>query len=253
MKIRTLIVDDEPLGRAKVLRCLASEPDVEVIGEEASGDRAIEAIGGQRPDLVFLDVQMPAPNGIEVLRAVRDEWLPCTIFTTAHAEHAVAAFELHAIDYLLKPYTERRLAAAVERARARLRQGASGADMRIDAWLRKTERSQGPLGRFLVKTNDRYVVVLAADIIWAESAANYVILHTPAGNHVLRRTLAQLESELDARRFFRASRSAIVNLDAVRDVQIVAEGEHLLRLTDGSQVPLTRGLREFQQKLQLPG
>jgi len=110
MKIRTLIVDDEPLARDKLRHKLSEEPDLEIVGEAGNGEEAIRAIGELRPHLVFLDVQMPPPNGLEVLRAVRDEWLPCTIFTTAHAQHAVEAFELHAVDYLLKPFNEERLA-----------------------------------------------------------------------------------------------------------------------------------------------
>ena len=252
MKIRTLIVDDEPPARAKLRNLLAVEKDLELCGEAGNGDDAIRLIGELRPALLFLDVSMPAPDGLAVLRAVRDEWLPVTIFTTAHAAHAVEAFELHALDYLLKPFSRARFAAALERARAELARSSSEAEERVGALLRDPVASAGPVERFLVKTNERYHVVRASDITWIEAAANYVVLHAGATRHVLRRTLAVLESELDARRFFRVSRSAIVQLDHVREVEWVSPGEHVLHLEGGARVALTRGLRELQERLQAP-
>jgi two-component system, LytTR family, response regulator len=250
--IRILIVDDEEPARARVRSLLAAEKDIEIAGEAANGDEAITAICTLRPDLLFLDVQMPAPDGIAVLRAVREEWLPCTIFTTAHAEHAVAAFELHALDYLLKPYSRARFSDALTRARAHLAARASTADgdTRVSALLDASAEARGPVERFLVKTSERYIVVRAAEIVWVESADNYVILHTPSGNHVLRRSLSALEGELDARKFFRTSRSTIVKLDAVAEIQPLKAGEHVIILRDKTRVPLTRGLREFQDRLQ---
>jgi two-component system LytT family response regulator len=249
-KITTLIVDDEAPARGRLRTLLSAMPDIEIVGEAANGDDAIAAIGQLRPDLLFLDVQMPAPDGLAVLRAVRDEWLPCTIFTTAHAEHAVAAFELHAIDYLLKPYTKQRFADAVARARDTIARRHGQSDARVDSLLKDAAVPQTPVERFLVKTGERYIVVRAADIAWAESADNYVILHTPTGNHVLRRALTALEGELEARKFFRTSRSALVNLDAVAEIQPMGAGEHVVILKGGARVPLTRGLREFQERLQ---
>jgi two-component system, LytTR family, response regulator len=251
MNLRTLIVDDEAPARNRVRRLLAAEPDVEIAGEAADGDAAIRAIVELRPALLFLDVQMPAPNGLEVLRAVRDEWLPCTIFTTAHAEHAVAAFELHALDYLLKPYPPERFRAALDRARAQIaRPAPAGGDARVARLVDDTRAAAGPVERFLVKDHDRYVVVRAADIEWVEAAANYVILHTAEGNHILRRSLAAIEAELDPRRFFRLGRSAIASLTAVREVATVAAGDYVVTLRSGARLPLTRGLRELQERLQ---
>ena len=251
-KLRTLIVDDEPPARAKLRTLLAAEDDIELVGEAGNGDDAIRMIGELRPDLLFLDVQMPAPDGLAVLRTVRDEWLPCTIFTTAHAAHAVEAFTLHALDYLLKPYGRERFAAALDRARASLSQSDHVGEERVDALLQSAAVAAAPVERFLVKAGERYVVVRATDITWVEAAANYLVLHTPTGNHVLRRTLAALERELDPKRFFRTSRSAIVNLDSVREVQLAGGGEHVIFLHDGKKVPLTRGLRELQERLQAP-
>ena len=251
MNLRTLIVDDEAPARGRLRRLLGSHADVEIVGEAADGTEAIRSIGELRPALLFLDVQMPAPDGLGVLRAVRDEWLPCTIFTTAYAEHAVAAFELHAIDYLLKPYSRERFESALDRARQYLRgaEGAGRSDERVAALLSDPVMPAAPVERFLVRTNDRYVVVRAADIEWVEAAANYIVLHTPGGNHVLRRTLGAIEADLDPKRFFRVSRSAIINLGSMQEVQPMAAGEHVVILRGGARVTLTRGLRELQERL----
>jgi two-component system, LytTR family, response regulator len=253
MTLRTLIVDDEAPARARLRRLLAGAPDVTVIGEAANGEDAVRLIAELRPALLFLDVQMPPPDGLAVLRVVRDEWLPCTIFTTAHAEHAVAAFELHALDYLLKPFSAERLADALQRVRTRLAAtpDASASDPRVAALV--AAGPPAPLERILIKTGERYVVVRTADIEWIEAASNYVILHTPSGRHILRRSLSTLETELDARRFFRTSRSALVNLSAVREIHAAAAGEHVVLLQSGARLPLTRNLRDLQDRLQNPG
>jgi two-component system LytT family response regulator len=250
--IRTLIVDDEPPARSKLRNLLAAESDIDLCGEAGNGDDALRLIGEQQPDLLFLDVQMPAPDGLAVLRAVRDEWLPCTIFTTAHAGHAVEAFALHALDYLLKPYSRERFAAALDRARLSLAQRRPPFVNGVNALLSDPKLGLRPVERFLVKTNERYIVVRTADIIWVEAAANYVVLHTSAGNHILRRSLTAIEGELDARRFFRTSRSILVSFDHVRELQLVSAGEYMVLLHDGTRVPMTRGLREFQERFQIP-
>lgn len=249
MKIRTLIVDDEPLARAKLKRLLEEAADIEILGEAANGDEAMRLIVELRPDLLFLDIQMPPPDGLAVLRAVRSEWLPkCTVFATAHAEHAVAAFELEALDYLLKPYTKERLNQSLSRARDQLAKEGEGASERINRMLDSVP-VKNPLDRFLVKNGERYIVVKASELVWVEAASNYVVLHTSSGNHVHRSTLSALESELDSRLFFRTSRSTIVNLEQVKEIRAVAAGEYVILLADGQRVPLTRGLRELQERL----
>jgi two-component system LytT family response regulator len=250
--IRTLIVDDEPPARTRLRDLIAAERDLEICGEAGDGEAAIRLVGELRPDLLFIDVQMPQPDGLAVLRAVREEWLPCTIFTTAHAEHAVEAFSLHALDYLLKPYSRERFASAVARARDSIVQRNLNASRRVHAFFGDPKNLHRPVERFLVKTNDRYLVVRTEDITWIEAAANYVILHTAAGNHILRRSLSAIEAELDPRRFFRTSRSAIVCFDFVRELLFVSPGEYSIVLRDGARVPLTRGLREFQEHFQAP-
>ncbi|MFT3783325.1 MAG: response regulator [Nibricoccus sp.] len=251
MKITALIVDDEAPARARIRRMLADESDIEIVGEAANGDDAIRAIGELHPQLLFLDVQMPAPDGISVLRAVRDEWLPCTIFTTAFAEHAVTAFELHALDYLLKPYSKERFANALARAREKLRAAGETpvSDPHVADLIDDKKVSAHPVERFLVRNNERYVVVRTSDVESVEAAANYVVLHTREGNHVLRRTLSTLESELDPNQFFRINRSCIVRLSAIREIQTLTAGEFIVFLQSGAKFTLTRGLRELQEKL----
>ncbi len=246
MKFSALIVDDEPPARARVRALLAAEPDITPAGEAGDGESAIRLVGELRPDLLFLDVEMPPPHGLDVLRAVRAEWLPVVIFTTAHAAHAVEAFEAAALDYLLKPYSAERFARAVARARERLRARPAGDDVLAGALAARA----APLERFLAKTGDRHVVVRADDIRWVEAAANYVILHTAEGRPILRRTLSALEAELDPAKFFRAGRSTLVRLDEIREIRPGAEGDHVIVLRDGARLPLTRGLRELQDRLQ---
>lgn len=246
--LRTLLVEDEPPARDRLRRLLGRHPDVEVVGEAADGEQAVCAIAELRPDLLFLDVELPVLDGLAVLRAVREDWLPCTIFTTAYAEHAVAAFDLHAVDYLLKPFPVERFDAALERARARFGDGAPGHDARVAALL-AGPGARPTVNRFLVKNGERYAVVRAQDVLRAEAAGNYIVLRTTAGNHVLRRTVNALEAELDPRRFFRVNRSCIVQLDEIAEILPAAEGDHEVRLRDGARVALTRGLRELQDRL----
>lgn len=250
MKISTLIVDDEAPARARLVRLLAAHPDIEIVGEAAGGEAAVLAIEELRPALLFLDVQLPPPDGISVLQALHGGWQPCTVFVTAHAEYAVKAFDLHAVDYLLKPYSPARLAEALDRVRKHLQTTGTTAGGAHTGTAAEKKSVPAPLERFLVKNNGRYVVVRVADIEWVEAAANYVVLHTPQGNHVLRRSLAVIETELDPRRFFRLNRSALVSLATIREVQTVNSGEHLALLQSGARLPVTRGLRELQDRLE---
>ncbi len=251
MNIRALIVDDEPLARERVRRLLAEEPDVEVLGECANGPEAIAAIQARRPDLVFLDIQMPEVSGFDVLRALTPDTWPLVIFVTAHDRHAIEAFDIRALDYLLKPFKRSRFRLALARARAQLESHATaGLNARLRELLESPPSEPVHLHRLAVKNGERTLFVKVEDIDFLESAANYVVLHTARENHVLRDTLTNLEARLSPKRFLRISRSTLVNLDRVRELQPVAPGEHVLILTDGQKLTVTRGLREVQERLQ---
>jgi two-component system LytT family response regulator len=249
--MRVLIVDDEPLARARIRKFLAHEPELEIVGECGNGVEAIARIRERRPDLVFLDVQMPEVSGFDVLRALPAEGWPAVVFVTAHDQHALEAFEVHALDYLLKPFTQARLLAAVHRAQQHLQaRDLAPLNRQLAQWLKA--RKPEYLGRIGVKTGTQTVFVKLEEIDYIESAANYAVLQTRRGNHVLRQTLNWLESRLPPHRFLRISRSIIVNLDRVKGIQSATGGENVLTLEDGRQLLMTRGMREARQRLEYP-
>jgi two-component system, LytTR family, response regulator len=251
MKIRALIVDDESLARARVKKMLAGEPDVEVAGECASGAEAIVFIREYRPDLVFLDVQMPEVSGFDVLRALPPDGWPAVIFVTAHDQHALEAFEVHALDYLLKPFKEARFREALQRARQHLQsRDVAALNQRLQDWLGASKREAAYPSHLAVKSGERTAFVKLSDVDYIEAAANYVILHVGAQNHILRETLTNLEARLSPKVFLRINRSAIVNLNRVKEVQPALRGEHTVVLKNGKELSLTRGVREVQQRLE---
>ncbi len=252
MKIRALIVDDEALARSRIRKLLGEEADVEVAGECANGPEAIAFIREHRPDLVFLDVQMPEVSGFDVLRALPLEKLPpAVIFVTAHDQHAVEAFDVNALDYLLKPFTHARFAEAIRRARQQLQTVDSAAiNEKLLEILKPAKAEPVYLSRIAVRNGNSTVFIKIEDVDYLESAANYVVLYTRAERHILRDTLINLEAHLPPRLFLRISRSMIVNLDRVKGVQSSARGDYLVILQDGRQLLMTRGLREVQDRLQ---
>lgn len=250
MKIRAMIVDDEPLARKRIHLFLRDEPDWEIVGECAGGTEAIEQIARHNPDLLFLDVQMPEVNGFDVLRALPANRWPLVVFVTAYNQHAVEAFEVHALDYLLKPFKLARFRQALQRARQKLlAQDAKGQNERFREWLLAQEQAVYP-SRLTVKSGEHTEFVEVDKVDYIEAAGNYAILHVGATNHVLRETLANLEAKLAPRRFLRVNRSAIVNLDRIKAVQPATRGEHVIVLKNGRELPLTRGVREVQQRLE---
>jgi len=243
--IRTLIVDDEPLARRRIRRLLESEPDVDVVGESGTGRHAVAAIRNHAPDLVFLDVQMPGLSGFEVLAKLQTERLPAIIFVTAYDEYAVRAFDVHALDYLLKPFSRERFVDAVRCARNALRREASpAADGRLTALLAELRGAPLRPERLLVRTGGRVLFVAVEEIDWIEAAGNYVRLHTGNRTHLLRDTMAGIASKLDPRRFLRIHRSTIVNADRIRELQPWFHGDHLVILEDGKQLTLSRTFRD---------
>ncbi|HEU4698838.1 MAG TPA: LytTR family DNA-binding domain-containing protein [Gemmatimonadales bacterium] len=250
-------MDDEPLVRRGLRAVLAAEPDVAVIGECGDGREAVRRIRAERPDLVFLDVQMPELDGLGVVDALAaDERPPALVFVTAYDAYALRAFEVHAVDYLLKPFDEARLRTALARARQRLgatRVPADGA--RLAALLAElrpaaaapergvAHRPDRALERFLVRTGDRLLPVAVTAVDWIEAADNYVRLHVGAERHALRETIKALEAQLDARRFARIHRSTIVNLDRVRELRPLPSGDCAVLLHDGTRLTLSRSFR----------
>ena len=255
MKFTTLIVDDEPLARERIRTLLANEPDIEIIGECADGRSALAALRERLPDILFIDVQMPELTGLAVLRELEKK-PAAVVFVTAFDEHAVNAFEVHALDYLLKPFKPARLRAALVRAREQLAKKSSTDDAtaRLLALL---ESRQAPasdaapthITRFSVRDRDRTRFVKVTDIDWIEASGNYVVMHTGKENFVLRETLAAVEAQVSPKEFFRLNRSALARLDRISEVEPTFNDEHVVVLTTGVRIPLTRGVRELQERL----
>jgi two-component system, LytTR family, response regulator len=239
--VRVLIVDDERLARQKLRRFLEEEPGVAVIGECTSGAEAVAAIGRERPDLVFLDVQMPEVDGFEVLRRLGAFPPVQVIFVTAHDRYAVQAFEVQALDYLLKPFGRERFRAALARVRERR---ATLTPERLQALLQDRDGREGRPRRLVVRSGARLTLLPVEQIDWIESADNYARLHVGAREHLLRETLAHLEERLDPRRFVRVHRRAIVNLDAIAEVRALFQGSYEVRLRSGDRVPVGRTHRD---------
>lgn len=251
MKIRALIVDDEPLARQRVRLLLNEESDVDIVGESQDGPQAVEQIAILKPDLLFLDVQMPEMDGFQVLRAIPIELLPIVIFTTAYDKHAMQAFEARALDYLLKPFKPDRFKEAVQRARESITNKQAGLAARglLDLVARHAPVPLH-LRRLTVKTADRVLFVDVEDIDAIEAAGKYAVVHAGKANHILRESMTALESQLAPERFLRISRSVIVNIDQIQELQPMFKGENLVVLKNGKSYPTTRPIREIQQRLE---
>ncbi|HEV2329276.1 MAG TPA: LytTR family DNA-binding domain-containing protein [Verrucomicrobiae bacterium] len=251
MSIRTLIIDDEPLARKRIKRLLADEPDISVIGECSSGREAIRAIQETPPDLLLLDIQMPEVNGFEVLKTIPLEQMPAIIFVTAYDQHALKAFEVHALDYLLKPFKQERFKDAVNLARLQLaKNGSHETNPGLAALIEKLQAGQNCVDRFMVKSSSRVVFVKAAEVDWIESAANYALLHAGEQTHIVRETMHALESKLNPRTFQRISRSLIVNMERIKELQPMGKGQYVIILTNGKRLTMSRGIRDLQQALE---
>lgn len=249
MTIRAVVVDDEPLARERIRTLLADEPDVEVVDECRDGVEAVEAIEEHDPDLVFLDVQMPEVDGFEVLEAVGIERAPVVVFVTAHDEYAIRAFDVHALDYLLKPFDGERFRRALDRARAELA-GEPALDRdRLSGLIESLRDERGHLERIAVKTTSRVVFLSVDEIDWIGAAGNYVELHVGEQIHLLRDSLKAMEGKLDPATFVRVHRSHIVNLDRVRTMEPWFHGEYVLVLEDGTELRASRTYSDRLRKL----
>jgi len=250
MKVRTLIVDDEALARERLRQLLQKNPDVEIIGECTDGRQAVEKIQESSPDLILLDVQMPELDGFEVLEAISGETMPVIIFVTAHDKFALRAFEVHAVDYLLKPFDRERFEAALRHAFDQVKNRAGGAhDQRQTALLAEVRPTLKPMERIAIKSGAHIVWVALDDIDWIASADNYVELHVGPKSHLLRETLNALENRLPSDKFVRISRSAMVNPSRVKELHRMLYGGYEITLQNGSRLTLSRRYRDKLEQL----
>jgi two-component system, LytTR family, response regulator len=242
-KVRTVIVDDEPLARSNLLVLLGSDPEIEVVAQCGSGVEAVEAIRRLQPDLLFLDVQMPECDGFDVLEMLGKDLPRATIFVTAYDQYALRAFEAGALDYLLKPFDNARFELALSRAKQRIR----------------TVENRQPLhpprlDRIVVKSAGEVCFLKTSDIEWIEAADYYACLHVGAKTHLLRRSMAELEQDLDPNMFCRVHRSSIVNLERVQGLKLAEDGEYEIMLENGTRVRLSRRYRKhLETRLGLSG
>ena len=250
MKTNALIVDDEPLARDRLQKLLDAVPDVTVVGQCTNGKEAVEAIREKAPDLVFLDVQMPELDGFGVLAELQAEEIPVVIFVTAHDQFALKAFEVHAVDFLLKPFDRERFQTALKRAKERIAQKRPGElDQRIAALLAEIKPEAPALERMAIKTTGRVLFVKTSDIDWVEAADNYVNLHVGNESHLHRETLTALAERLPAKKFMRISRSMIVNVDRIKELQPLFHGEYAVILRNGTTLTLSRSYRDVLDQL----
>jgi len=250
MSLRVVIVDDEPLARERIRTFLADESDVEVVAECADGAEAVNRIEELRPDVLFLDVQMPRLNGFEVLEAIDTATMPVVVFTTAHDEHAIRAFEVSAVDYLLKPFKQPRFSRALERARTQLRAVKGGhADPQLATLLSQWREGSGRGPRVLVKSPDRILFLKPGEIDHIEACGNYVVLHAGKERHIVRETMTAMEARLGSAGFMRINRSVILNLSRIKELQPIAAGEYVVILKTGARLNMTCSLRDLLARM----
>lgn len=242
MSIATLVVDDEPLARRAIVRLLQDDPDVELLGECGDGASAVAAIRGRSPDLVFLDIQMPAMTGLDVVAAIGAERMPPTVFVTAFEQYAVRAFEANAVDYLVKPFSRERFAGTLQRVKTRLaaNDDATRGSARILQAIAELRQRDDYLERIPVRTDERVVFVDVDDIVWIKASGNTVLIHLADRVHELRDTMNALGARLDPRRFARVHRSAIINVRRVRDIHPWFNGYHVVTMDTGQQLRMSR-------------
>ncbi|WP_202842334.1 LytR/AlgR family response regulator transcription factor [Luteimonas saliphila] len=243
MRISALVVDDEPIARHAIVRLLREDADIELAGECSDGVSAVEAIRSGSPDLVFLDIQMPAITGLDVVATIGAARMPATVFVTAYEQFAVRAFDANAVDYLVKPFARERFADALRRVKARL-SAARGADSdqaaRIAQALQELRQRDHYLRRIPVREDERVVLLDVEDIVWIRANRNTVQLHAHGKVHELRETMAALSTRLDPGRFARVHRSAIVNIDRIRSIDPWFNGHHVVTMDNGQQLRMSR-------------
>jgi two-component system LytT family response regulator len=243
-KLRIIVADDEPLARARLLALLPKDVSLDIVGEYASGTEAAEAIRREKPDIAFLDMQMPGCDGLQVVAGLDPAERPAIVFVTAHDKFAVDAFGVRAVDYVLKPFDRERLETALERAAEFVAARRAGdLSSRVEGALAGAAGNPRP-ERLAVKADGRFVFLKFDEIIWVEAADNYVVIHTSAGERLMPRdTLTAIEGRLGPQHFTRVNRSALVRIDQVKELQPSATGDYSILLRNGTRIPLSRALR----------
>jgi len=250
VKVKTLIVDDEPLARERLRNLLSSEPEIELIGECGDGKEALAAIRTQSPDLLFLDVQMPELDGFGVIAALQGERMPAVVFVTAHDKFALKAFEVHAVDYLLKPFDRERFQKALGRALNQIkREQTEGLSQRLSNLLADLRPEPKSPDRLPIKADGRVLFLKIDQLDWIEAADNYVHLHAGKESHMIRETMSAIEARLPPTKFLRISRSVIVNVEHVKELQPMFHGEYTVILHNGTRLTLSRSYREKLHQL----
>ena len=247
-RLRVLIVDDEPLARKRVADLLKDDPEIRIVGECPDGIRAVAEIRRHRPQLVFLDVQMPEMDGFDVIATVGTDRMPPVIFVTAYDQYALKAFDVHAIDYLLKPFERKRFRTALKRAKHAIASGSWKENENLSPLLAQLREDGRAEERIIVRESGRVTIIKPDEIDWIEAAGNYVTLHVGGKKHLHRETLKSLERRLAPSRFIRCHRSAIVNIDRVRELRPRSRGDSAVVLRDDSRLPLSRRFRKQLEK-----
>lgn len=244
-KIRTLIIDDEPLAREGIRMLLEEDPDIVIIGECPDGREAVKEIVEQTPDLIFLDVQMPEMTGFEVLAEIGTELIPAIVFVTAYDKYALEAFEVNALDYVLKPFTQQRFFKALGRAKARLKHASSdNLSNHLTALLQNLKAGEKHLERVVIKEAGRLSFLGIEEIDWIEAADTYVRLHVGDKSHLIRGTMNGLEARLDPSEFLRVHRSIIININSIKELHPLFHGEYVITLRDGTRLNSGRSYRD---------
>ena len=257
--IRVLIVDDEPLARRTIRDLLAEHSDIKVIGECSNGLEAVAFIHDNRPDLLFLDVQMPGLDGFETLARLEPECIPAIVFVTAYDQHALKAFEVHALDYLLKPFNDQRFREAVQQAKAQIElKEISQVSQSLLNLLgeryqpesaQQNQNRRSSLARFMIKTRGRVIFIEASHVDWISADDYFIKLHAGENTHLLRMSMNELEERLDPKTFLRIHRSTIVNFDRVKELRQTAGGEYVVVLKTGTELKISRGRRARLQQI----
>lgn len=248
-KIRTIVVDDEPLACKRLVKLLNEEEDVEVVEVCANGKEAIDEINEQDPDLVFLDIQMPEINGFEVLQHIESDRVPAIIFVTAYDEYALKAFEVHALDYLMKPFNKARFRDSLQRAKNSIKSnGNTEVGEKIENLLEYLNPEQDSLSRILIKTSSRYFFLKADEIDWIESAGNYVRIHSGKNNYLIRETMINMEKKLDDDKFFRIHRSTIINVEKVKELEQWFHGDYQVIMYNDEKLTMSRNYKDLLER-----